>query len=133
MMSRKKLCLGLSLVTLTAAGLIALRLTTPRHRINEENFNKLRLGMTKPEVEALFGVPAGDYDEGRNDFFDHRSEQQRQADWAGNGGAPTDWGSNGFIAHVWFDENGKVNHWTFVQWDPAPRSIFDRLRRLLRL
>jgi hypothetical protein len=95
----------------------------PRHRINMENFQRIKEGMTKAEVESLFGVPAGNYDDGPNDFFDQRPEKERQAAWADNGGAPTDWGSNGFIAHVWFDENDKARHWIYHEWVPVQRPM----------
>jgi hypothetical protein len=32
------------------------------HRIDQEHFDLIRVGMTKAEVEAIFGVPAGKYD-----------------------------------------------------------------------
>ncbi len=116
------------------ASCAALLLTLPAHQINEEHFQKLEVGMTRAEVESLFGVPPGDYDDGPNDFFDHRSWERRQADWAPvNGSAPTDWGSNGFIAYVWFDENGKVSYYTCVKWTPASRGLLERIGHRFRL
>jgi hypothetical protein len=37
-------------------------LASPAHRIDEEHFALIQSGMTSAEVEAIFGVPAGNYD-----------------------------------------------------------------------
>ena len=56
---RRVVLLSLLLVVPTLAGLIALRLGfAERHRINDESFKKIAIGMTLEEVEAVFGAPA---------------------------------------------------------------------------
>jgi len=40
------------------------RLLTPRHCINRENFEKIQIGMSQEEVESLLGAPPGDYTRG---------------------------------------------------------------------
>jgi hypothetical protein len=37
-------------------------LAPPAHRIDQTHFDLIRVGMDKAEVEAIFGVPSGEYD-----------------------------------------------------------------------
>src|SRR5262245_20897752 len=38
---------------------------SPRHRINEESYQRLRRGMSRNEIIEIFGVPPGDYGPGK--------------------------------------------------------------------
>jgi hypothetical protein len=61
-MKRKRLLLILGcLATVLLAGYGTLRLMAPQHRITKENIAAIKEGMTEAEVQALLGVPAGDY------------------------------------------------------------------------
>lgn len=65
-MRRRGLCLGLvAAVAAGSAGFVAVRsFGAPAHRITREAAAELRPGMTLAEVEAVIGVPAGDYSGG---------------------------------------------------------------------
>jgi len=61
---RRKLVLALLAAFLMAGGAVwACRqaLAPPSHRINPESFEQIQGGMTPAEVEAIIGVPPGDY------------------------------------------------------------------------
>jgi hypothetical protein len=46
-------------------------LSPPKHRINVDGYQRLRLGMTEQEVERVLGVPAGDYGPGKGEILDY--------------------------------------------------------------
>src|SRR5262245_16232100 len=81
-------------------------LTNSGHRINPHTGMKLRLGMTQSKVEAIFGVPPGDYS----------SEPRRDPVRAGGDGQPElrreDWTSDEGGAVVYFGPDGKVADFT---------------------
>jgi hypothetical protein len=94
-------CLGLAVFW-------GVRLLTHRHRINRESFEKLQVGMSVAEVEAILGVPAGDYATGlyvevglRKSFSIHDTLASR---WVGDDG----------VIRVWLNEGGKV---LSCRWD----------------
>src|SRR5262249_55318271 len=63
-MAKKKwmfLALGILAMTAVVAAYVALGLSAPRHRINDEGFKMIQVGMTQPQVEALLGRPPGLY------------------------------------------------------------------------
>ena len=51
-------------LVLTILGLLVLYplLAPPAHRIDRAHFDKIHVGMTRHQVEGIFGVPAGGYD-----------------------------------------------------------------------
>jgi hypothetical protein len=63
------------------------------HRINPYTSMKLRVGMTQCKVEAIFGVPPGDYSsEPRRDRVQARGDGQpelRREDWTSDEGGPS--------------------------------------------
>jgi hypothetical protein len=72
MRTRKRILVPvLVAVLLTAGGVVwAFRqsVAPPPHRINPDSFEQIRGGMTPAEVEAIIGVPPGDYS-GTDGFF----------------------------------------------------------------
>ena len=52
------------LLLLTLLGLLGLYplLAPPAHRIDQAHCDRITVGMTRQQVEAIFGVPEGDYD-----------------------------------------------------------------------
>jgi len=52
------------------AGFYPLLAPTP-HRIDREHFDLIQVGMTKAEVEAIFGVPPGSYDWAEAESYFH--------------------------------------------------------------
>jgi hypothetical protein len=87
--TRRRLLLTLA-VTLTAVVLGAWLLWPSPSAITEENYDRLRPGMTLEEVEALLGGPAGNYGyhgtrivQTRDDIDVPRVHQCRYLQWVG--------------------------------------------------
>jgi hypothetical protein len=121
--------LGLVLAT---AGALLLVLRPPAPRIGSESFDAIRKGMTQPEVEAVIGVPPGDYRTRKWGLIIDpvgggtlmMADLHRVESWLGNTG----------IIHVAFDEDGKVCWKHFVPAVPGMRlTPLARLRRRLGL
>jgi hypothetical protein len=72
------------LACLSLAFFVGVRLLTPRHRIGYENYQKIKIGMALAEVEALLGVPAGDYST-RPVVFYRVGRAERPHRWEKNG------------------------------------------------
>ena len=103
----------------------------PSHRINRTGFENIRKEMTEREVEAVLGVPAGDYATGpirlitfgdapKTTYFVFRPAEKK---WVGNEA----------VIEVWFDDNGRVEDKRIWGAYIAREPIFNRLRRLLGL
>jgi hypothetical protein len=137
-MKHKRLLLILGcLAALLLAGYATLRLTAPQHQITADNIEAIKKGMTEDEVEAILGVPAGDYSSGQ--FGGHFFENEKNPDsdvvtglelvkkrggkiWAGN------------ETSVWihFDDSGRVTEkWCHFHAIPTSESFLDKLRRWL--
>jgi hypothetical protein len=85
------------------------------HRINPYTSMKLHVGMTQSKVEAIFGVPPGDYSsEPRRDRVQARGDGQRELrreDWTSDeGGAVVYFGPDGKVADftLWVAPRGKM-------------------------
>jgi hypothetical protein len=63
-MRRRKLLPGAVAVLVTLAGVAALVLWPRADRVTRANFDRIRVGMSRAEVEAILGPP-GDYRTGR--------------------------------------------------------------------
>ncbi len=93
-------------------------------KLNEENFHKIKVGMTQKQVEELFGGPPGNY--GRNHGFYARS---------GGMGVPPPhareeiWCSDNTMYKICFDSNDKV---CGCCADPtySRSSLLDDIRRI---
>lgn len=105
---RSKL-LVLLLTVAAAVGAVVLfgwlPLAGPAHRINPHTGMKLRVGMTQSQVEAVFGVPPGDYSsEPPGERVRARGDGQpglRREDWASDeGGAVVYFGPDGRVADL---------------------------------
>ncbi|HMF15961.1 MAG TPA: hypothetical protein VKE98_02090 [Gemmataceae bacterium] len=70
------------------------RLLTPRHRINRESLEKIQVGMTLEEVEAILGVPPGDY-----------ATKEIGIAWVGEEGA----------IHVMLNPEGRVSYLAWLE------------------
>src|SRR5262245_44517658 len=59
---RTRVVVGAALLLAGVLGLAALLSPNgPRHRITEEGYKAIKVGMSQEDVEKLLGLPAGDY------------------------------------------------------------------------
>lgn len=131
MRKRIPILLGGILAILLAGWLMLWMTRPPEHHINSDGFGKLRKGMTESEVEAVLGVPAGDYATGPirlnvnvlgyipDTYFVFRVAEKK---WVGNEA----------IIEVWF-ENGRVEHTRIMGVFVRSESFPAKLRRWLGL
>jgi hypothetical protein len=90
-MKRKRLLVVLfALVALAVAG--AVTVLWPWPRVTKESYERIKLGMTRGEVEAILGVPPGDYTGGPTRSSRLKSEMEIAHDLSWSGGSPETWG-----------------------------------------
>jgi hypothetical protein len=142
---RALIIFGTSLVFLFPAMLLHCRPGSP---INRENFEKIKLGMTKKEVEEIFG-PAGDHSSGPlaafvspdeiweewkdrpEDFAQGILDSRRKSlllGWYWREGV-SEWASDAGIIQLVWDWNGKIEYKGFFDARPRLVSPLDRIRR----
>ena len=98
---------------------------TPHH-INHEGFEKLQIGMTEAEVEAVLGRPAGDYAMVASIYYDnfhgasHPQSEARQ------------WNSEEGSITVYFDA-GRIVHTEYHDVWVLEEPFLSKVRRWLRL
>jgi hypothetical protein len=99
---------------------------TPKHRINEESFQRIKSGMTYAEVEAILGAPPGD----------HRVDPDDES-FVGGSLTNSPW----LLCHNWIGEDLAICvHFYGPQWKVAEAKCYriksqqpylERLRRSL--
>lgn len=137
---RKRLFIGLGLVVVVlGACYLTLWLTTPRQRVRREAFEHIRVGMTLAEIEAIVGLPPGDYttrpsviqcaadqEDVAGAYFEYGSRDDPKRRWR-------EWiGDQGLIV-VRLNAESKVSDSGFCDVRPAEPSFLERLRKLLGL
>src|SRR5262245_59132749 len=129
-MSKRRLAwIAGTLVLLLAAGYGVLWLTAPRHDINHKSFEAIKMGMTEQQVEAILGVPAGDYTTGPVIGWPEISSNGWAICWERQ--PHKSWISNEAAIHVYFDEQGLVKRTTHRKPWLSEESLWARLRRWL--
>jgi hypothetical protein len=125
----------LVLILLTAAvGLLACAgwwwLTTPRHRIGLNSCSQIRQGMTQEEVEAILGVPPGNYATREELRLMGGLQMGRPAN--GEHGHYAEWASDELVIWVYFGPDGAAQlvGITDIGGRP-PESLLERMRRWL--
>jgi hypothetical protein len=96
---RRRFSLGVTALVVLAFGILLTLwfATRPAHRINEHNIQQLKQGMTRAEVEAIFGVPPGDY-------------STRPVEIRFDLDPPCEtWPSNNARVQIHFDDNGRYD------------------------
>jgi hypothetical protein len=123
MRHKRTIAVGCPLVALIAIG-VAFGLLWPRSSaITWENIEKIHVGMTRAEVEAVLGGPARDESAGGTVFgtvgvVPEGLFEREASDWFGETCGVT----------VWFDDNGLVDWWlvTRVRQRPFFRRFLHR-------
>jgi len=127
------------------------RLLTPRHRISRENYEKIQVGMTPQGLEALLGVPPGDYSTRPCFSIENdggwRDWSARQITWTSNEGSigvrlntandggwrdwsarQITWTSNEGSIGVSLNTANKVAGHFWVEHYPIEEEIIDKVR-----
>ncbi len=131
MLRRRLLLLVLGLAGFAVLGsVIVAWLTAPRHCIMAVAGNPqvIQAGMDQHQVKDLFGVPPGDYTTGVTPLrvADPNGDVPR---WHGT----ADWFADHATVRVYFDRQGEVLFACSVIEDRSPETLWQRLRRRLRL
>src|SRR5262249_15470800 len=124
-MTRKKklVCLGI-VAALIAAVYFLIRPGVPSHNINLATVERIQKGMTLAEVEAILGVPAGDYTTGPTTSHCNGWMGPGDKEWAGDEG----------VIAVWFDREGKISGADFAPVSPRTGlTWFEKLQIWLGL
>ena len=111
------------------------------HPVNETNFRRIQLGMTRAEVEGVLGCPPGYYT--TEESWDvwvttpiavvgYHENVGHYCDPA----ARTAWYSDHGFAHLWFHDDDRVKYGYFCRFVPMEPlrvrpSLLDRLRAWL--
>ncbi len=139
MSRRNRLAVLLGIPVALVAAAVALWLLWPRIAITPENGERIRLGMTRSEVEEILGGPPGDYAgpeafaaAGRcGDPMDARAVIRR---WSGE---PDErwqqWLSDDALVLVHLDAHGRVSATHVYSVSAYREPLLDRLRRWLGL
>jgi hypothetical protein len=132
-MRKRKPLVALAGLAAVAAGAVVL---WPRSgdRITRENFDRIREGMSRAEVEAIFGGPPGDYRTVRteNEYYEPRSDPENPTHAADRLYTRTvmlsrdslrgDWLGNEGLALVFF-ESGRVANVSVIE-GPWPEDTY---------
>jgi hypothetical protein len=105
---------GLLLVLVVAGFLVPVFLLN-RTQITEARYAQIEIGITQCEVEAILGVPPGDY---HHTGVPYPTGNNGAMNWNGSVRTESWWGDEGYIK-VGFAESGQVS-WKW--FDPCIRS-----------
>jgi hypothetical protein len=101
---KRRRFLALVVAGLAAAAYPVWRCLVPPHRIDRTRRAQIRPGMTQPEVEAMLGVPPGDYSSG-----EHRASVYLAPDSFPPGGTRCEnWQTADTAFAVCFNKDAKV-------------------------
>ena len=149
---KKRWFLRLALVAiLGTAGFVAFLLTQPRSPINLQNFEKIQIGMTLAEVEAIIGLSPGDYSTGdlilieqttqignerRVVRYDTNEPWEKKISFRRKSTAKTHkdaWTCDTGLIWLWFDPNDLVFAKHFASARRSYDSIWHAIRGWMRL
>jgi hypothetical protein len=137
MLKRKLVLLVLGCLALVLmAGYVTLWLTASRHRITQENLNKIQKGMTEKQVEAMLGARPGDYSSGQTVVFFAEAKDPgiinlfEPADLVKERGGKC-WVADDAALWLRFDDGGHVTEVDFGMTWPGNESFLAKLRRWL--
>jgi hypothetical protein len=110
-------------VLLTVATVIGQVIPRPRRpQVSREQFEKIKEGMSREEVEAIIGGPPGDYTTGQYYVVAITPTYVGGESWVGDGG----------LIRVWFDETGQADETHYFEIDLLlDPSVMDRVRAWL--
>jgi len=120
-MKRTALIVALPIIAITLS-IIAMLLFASK--VTEPNFDRIQIGMTQDQVEALIGTPDCELPHGGfvTSIVDTPEERGNHL--------IVNWNSRNAIIEVWFDGEGRVG---FKRFWKGGDSFFDSIRRRLGL
>jgi hypothetical protein len=138
MLMNKRWILGLSLLASLFVGVAWL--CWPQPRISPASFERIHEGMSQDQIEAIIGLPPGDYYTGprgiggitsRGPFGFPCVEKGRP--WGKQTGRVIIWWGNDYAIQVSFDKSEKADGWYLLHVVPAVRgsTFIDRVRARL--
>src|SRR6516162_3801725 len=99
LMTRKRRLLWFGLATgIVLVVYLFMRPGVPKHNINLASLEKIENDMTLADVEAILGVPAGDYTSGPTSSHCDGWYGPGDKEWAGDDG----------VISVWLDAQGRI-------------------------
>jgi hypothetical protein len=105
----------------------------PRHRINLKSYEAIQGGMSEGEVEAIFGVPDGDYSTGPVSIFCSNGRPHEDYGPPDPEGEVKGWIGNDTYVCVAFDKEGKVRSKSYADVELRNQMVLTRIRKLLGL
>ncbi len=123
---RKWFILGCVALVLSVAGtMLALLVSRPASAVNRVNTDRIQAGMTRAEVEAIYGGPPGDHRVGARlvtvDIGLEALPGNTVQQWRGDEG----------LAIVQFGPDGRVARADFFVTPRVELSLWDRIRLLM--
>jgi hypothetical protein len=115
------LLVGIALVLL--GGLLTLWLAVPKHRVNWDSYATVEIGMTRDQVDAVFGVPPGDYSNGEGATL-------LPDDW---GDGCERWVCDDWMFYIDFDERNRVREKSHSRRVQFKMSFLGKVRHWLGL
>jgi hypothetical protein len=123
-MQRRLVWMGAVACTALAGLAVGGRITAGPHPVNQENFERIRVGMTRAEVEAILRCPPGDY-----------ATVEYIPEFCGfTLAGATRWISNDGEVRIWFDQHGRVERAHYFELIVRSRpSLLERIQAWLGL
>jgi hypothetical protein len=138
---RPKRTITVGLIAVVLAGLAVVWLLPRTPKITEEQFDKIQVGMTLAEVEAVLGCRPGNHTcHHAVPNIDTNQREQDFKEWAADTREPRhpdaigSQGHEAVVVKVWFDTNGRVMDKRSMGYAYTynPSFIVYQFRRLLR-
>lgn len=105
----------------------------PHHRITRESFDRLRLGMSLPEVEAVLGGSAGDYGPGEGEFLGYNGKVNLRGMFIRLDSRSKHWLADDLAISICIDEEGHVTGMTMDDVYRPYRSTWEKICQSLKL
>jgi hypothetical protein len=134
---RRRVLLSVSILAVLAIGIfVGGWLLQPKPRIDQESYDRIKVGMTLAEVEAIIGAPPGDYGVGTGEIEVWFTWEVKTGDvhWPRlPAGERKEWLGQQHAITVWVNAAGKVVDHSMPPVFREYDSTFDRLLGMLGL
>lgn len=126
----------LALFAGAGGSLVLWKLFAPKHRINQEGYEKIKVGMSQDEVEAILLVPPGNYT--GNPEFDKKTfrfffVKKHKEDFGNKPIQELEWLAREYAILVFFDNTGQAVLKYSTPMIPEEASLLEKIRRWIGL